>query len=390
MPVMFIHMPRALSFVPLLFGLIISAWWIFGEKKIIKHTPQYIYCIIAISLLCITSVLWSIEPMGAYKQAIKVSAILLFSVPLFNLMRSLNIEIFKPFLWIFPVGVTLAAILASFELAFDMPIYRATHTFPDNYDLSSAVMNRGAISTVFLFFIAILFLNNVSSKKLKHALLVIMTISTATMLALSQCQSGQLAFVLGILSIFIIPHRFKYSYFLIALIIISAIFATPFIVNIMFIGLIDNAQEIPWLKDGYAGPRIEIWNFIMKYALNNPIYGYGIEATRFVTEFEHSYIYHKGATILHPHNFAVQIWMDFGIIGVITTSILIAFTILQISKLSLDDRKIAISLMIAIFAVAATGYGMWQSWWIGELVFLISLCALGAQTGNKNNNCSNN
>ncbi len=380
MPIMFIHMPRALSFVPLLFGLIMSAWWVFGEKGTIKHIPQYMYCMLGVSFLCIISVLWSIEPMGAYKQAIKISAILLFSVPLFNLMRSLDIGVFKPFLWIFPVGVTLAALLASFELAFDMPIYRATHTLDPNISLSSAVMNRGVISAVFSFFVAILFLNNMTATKLKYTMLAIMSISVVTMLALSQCQSGQLAFAVGLLAIFLIPHRLKYSYKIITLLIILTIFVTPWIIDFLFIHLMDNAQEIPWLKDGYAGPRVEIWNFIMQYAMNNPLYGYGMEATRFITEFEHDYIYHKGATILHPHNFSVQIWMDFGIIGIIAASALIAFTVQQISTLELPDRKIVISLFIAVLAVSATGYGMWQSWWIGEFMFLVSLCVFITQS----------
>ncbi len=377
MPIMFIHMPRALSFLPLLFGLIMSAWWVFGRKEKLNHSPNYLYCIAGVSLICVISVLWSIEPMGAYKQAVKISAILLFSVPLFSLARSIKIEMLKLFLWLFPVGVTLAALLAIFELALDMPIYRATHVLDPNIDLSSAVMNRGVISTVLSFFIAILFINNMEgSKKLKYGLLAIMSISVIAMLALSQCQSGQMAFIVGLLVIVIMPHRYKFLYKMLALIIIAVMFLTPWIVDIMFENLMDNAQEIPWLKDGYAGNRIEIWNFIMKYALNNPLYGYGMEATRFVTNFEHDYIYHKGATILHPHNFSIQIWMDFGIIGIIATSALVAFTVGQIAKLNLNDRRIITALFIAMLAVASTGYGMWQSWWIGEFMFVIALSAL--------------
>ncbi len=375
MPVMFIHMPRALSFVPLLFGIIMSIWWVFWQRQEIKYCSQYVYCVLAVSFLCIVSSLWSVEPMGTYKQAVKVSAILLFSIPLFNFMRSLDYGMIKLFSPLFPIGVILASILASFELALDMPIYRAAHALPHSYALSSAVMNRGIISTVFLFFIAILFIRDIANVRLRYSLLMIMSVTTVVMLALSQCQSGQLAFVLGIIVLFLFPHKIKHSYKFIAFSVVAVMLLTPVIVHIMYTSLIDNAQEIPWLKDGYAGNRIEIWNFVMKYALNNPLYGYGMEATRFIPEFEHDYIYHKGPTILHPHNFSVQIWIEFGIIGIILAGALIIFLVNKIDNLILSDKKIIISLFIAVLAVASNGYGLWQSWWIGELLFLISLCA---------------
>ncbi len=377
MPVLFIHMPRILAWLPLLFGLIMSAWWVFGKKEILTHSPKYFYCLAGVSLMAIISVLWSIEPMGAYKQAIKITAILLFSVPLFNLMRSIDIKMLKPFLWLFPAGVTLSAMLASAELALDMPIYRATHILPENFDLSSAVMNRGVISTTLSFFIAILLINNMdSAKKVKYALLAIVSINVLIMLYLTQCQSAQVAFVVGLSMIFLFPYRFKLSYKILASLIALTMVLTPLVVQILFDVFIGNAQEIPWIKDAYVGNRVEIWDFVMRYALNNPIYGYGIEATRFIKEFEHDYIYHKGSTILHPHNFSIQIWIEFGIIGILLAAALIAFVIKQISKIAPPDRRIVIALLIATLAVSSTGYGMWQSWWIGEFMLLISLCAL--------------
>ncbi len=380
MPIIFIHMPRALAWLPLLFGLIMSIWWVFGKKGTIDNSLKYMSCLAGVSLMIIISVLWSIEPMGAYKQAIKITAILLFSIPLFNLMRSIDIKILKPFMWLFPAGVTLSAILASAELAFDMPIYRATHILPEDFDLSSAVMNRGVISTTLSFFIALLFISKMDySVKIKRILLTVMSVSVLIMLFLTQCQSAQVAFVVGILMIFIFPNRFKLSYKILSLLMVITMFLTPWVVDFIFNFFIGNAQEIPWIKDAYVGNRVEIWNFVMQYALNNPIYGYGIEATRFITEFEHDYIYHKGATILHPHNFSIQIWIEFGIIGILMAGTLIAFVVHQISRLSLDDRSIIIALFAGVMAIASTGYGMWQSWWIGEFMLLISLSALIAK-----------
>ncbi len=376
-PVMSIHMPRALSFTPLLLGLLMSLWWVFIKKEPYHNSKAYIYCIISICALCIISTLWSIEPMEAYIKSLKTSAILLFSIPLFNLACSIKIETIKPFSWLLPIGVTAAALLCSFELAFDLPIYKSMHD--TSHKISSAVMNRGVVSVVFAYFAALLFINNIDCKKLRIALIAIMSLSVIIMLALTQSQSGQLAFGLGVITILAIPHRHKFTHRAIALLIISVLILTPWIVEILFNILINDAQELPWLKDAYAGNRVEIWDFVMNYALNNPLYGYGMEATRFVSNFEHDYIYHAGPTILHPHNFAVQLWIEFGVIGVISASALIYFIMLKISNLELIEKRITTAIFIAILTVSAVGYGLWQSWWVGELVFITAICAIAAK-----------
>src|SRR5436190_23671517 len=76
-------------------------------------------------------------------------------------------------------------------------------------------------------------------------------------------------------------------------------------------------DHVPWLGYGqaFANNRLEIWDFVSRYALRHPLHGFGIEATRAVEAFDSQQIYQKKATILHPHNFAIQMWIEFGLIG---------------------------------------------------------------------------
>ena len=68
-------------------------------------------------------------------------------------------------------------------------------------------------------------------------------------------------------------------------------------------------EAVPILGSGggYAGARMEIWDYVSRYALQNPLYGFGVEATRQVPSFGSTESYQEGQTILHPHNFVLQL-----------------------------------------------------------------------------------
>ena len=375
-PILSVHLPRALSFLPLVIGVSMSLWWILIQKERLKHCMPYMLCIFCIAGFCIISTLWSASPAEAYSKALRSSAILLFSIPLFNLARTIQVSALKPFLWLFPIGVTSAALLCSFDLAFDLPIYKVIRNLDKDHLGNTSVMNRGVVCTILSYFAAFLFIHRIeNSDRIKHGLIIIMTASVITMLTLTQSQSGQLSFLIGGLTMLLFPHKIKSSYIILALSIISLMFLTPYIVTALYDALIDDAQTIPWLKDAYAGNRLEIWEFAMRYALNSPLYGYGMEATRYITDFQHKHIYHPDTSVLHPHNFSIQIWIEFGIIGLIAASGFFIFIIRNIQNVELHDRKAIMAVFIATLCVASIGYGLWQSWWIGEFVFLAAISA---------------
>ncbi|PCJ99273.1 MAG: hypothetical protein COA45_04340 [Zetaproteobacteria bacterium] len=375
-PILSIHLPRALSFLPIMIGLVMSLWWILIKKEHLKHCTPYILCIFCIAGLCIISTLWSVSPIESYSKALKSSAILLFSIPLFNLARTIQISALKPFLWLFPAGVTLSALLCSFDLAFNLPIYQVIHHVGEDYRINTAVMNRGVICTTLSYFAAFLFIHHMENpKRIKYGLITVMTASVLTMLALTQSQSGQTSFLIGGLTLLFFPHKMKASYTILTLSIILAMFLTPYMVTMLYDALIDNAQTIPWLKNAYAGNRLEIWEFVMRYALDSPLYGYGMEATRYITDFHHKHIYHPDTSVLHPHNFSIQVWIEFGLIGIIAASGFFIFTIRAIQISDLCERKTIMAVFIATLSVASIGYGLWQSWWLGEFIFLAAISA---------------
>lgn len=375
-PVMSIHVPRFLAFWPLIIGLCGSGYWFLIKKEAFVYSKSYVAAIIGIVALCFASLTWSIAPQEAFEDAIKASAILLIGSLFISLCIAIPTHMLRPYYVFFPIGVAAAALLCSFELYNDMPIYRALRGIEPTEYLSSAVMNRGVVFTTFSALASIFFLQGIENKKTRLNAGAMMFVSLLVMLSLTQSQSGHIALGLGVFTFLLFPCRSKLPTYCLTVIIIMCIVLSPQIVTLLHGLLIYNGQEFPWLKDAYAGNRVEVWEFVMRYAMNNPLYGYGMEATRYVEAFEHHYIHHKSATVLHPHNFSIQIWIEFGLIGVALASALFSLLHYRINTFSLIDKRITLSLYIPILGVSAVGYGIWQSWWLGLLCFFIGACLL--------------
>lgn len=376
-PILTVEIPRILAFWPQLIGVSACVWYVFGEKNKLQFSKFYFRAILGISIFCIVSSVWSIAPVDAFKDALKVSIILFSGIFLISFCNSIDIKRLVPHLWMLPFGLFIAASFCLFELHFNLPTYKAIREIPYEQSQNISVMNRGIVCTVFAFFISLPILKIYNLKPvLNFGVVAALSILLTCVLLASKSQSAQMAFAVGLLCIAVFPYRRKNAYHIVSIAIIAVMFLTPAIVNFLYSSTMSLSEDVFWLKNANAGHRIEIWDFIMRYALNSPLYGYGIEATRYVTDFEHEYIYHSSTTVLHPHNFSVQIWMEFGLLGVVASSILIFVMLGKIKTRSDQNRRFMLPLILAILSASATAYGIWQSWWLGELIYISSLCTI--------------
>ncbi len=377
-PFISVYIPRFLAFWPFILGLGASYWLLFVKKEIFHISRLYYVCAGMISILCLLSVFWSISPAQSVEDALRITAMLMLGGLLVSSFGALEIEDFKPYGWLIPVGIIVAALLCTFDLYGEkLVIYKIFHHF-DEATLNTSVMNRGIVCLVFAFFFTLPFIHNLKWKE-KHKLLLtsITGVVIAIMLALSQSQSGQVAFALGLVTFFVFPARWRLSYVLFGIFLIATLLATPFVVGFLYENLINQSQNNIWLHDAYVGNRVEIWDFVMKYAMHNPLYGYGIEATNYVQHFDFAHLYNEKDTVLHPHNFSVQIWMEFGLFGVIIAAGILNLLLYKLYGIKdLLVRKSLTILFIVTLLTAAITYGLWQGWWIGEFLLLLGIGAL--------------
>lgn len=374
-PVLAMEVPRFLAFYPILIGIIMSGYWRFLCKGEYRISCPYLIYMSCISGLCLLSSVWSLKPADALEEALTVTAILCGSTFLFSLLRSIPLDGLRPYFWMLPVGLSVAAILCSIEIYLDMPLHKIIRATSEAKTINSSVMNRGIVFAILCFFPAVAFIKSGIAER-RVPLYILLIFSTLLMLFMTQSQSAQLAFLAGVIIFFAFPYRYDSSYTLLAGVIIAALLLTPLITQLMFYYFCFGAIHMDWLKQGYAAHRMEIWDFVSRYAMQNPLYGYGIEATRYVEAFDHRYMEHKQPTALHPHNFAVQIWIEFGLLGAILGSLFLTSILYRIKRMAIPTARILLALFTTILCVSATGYGIWQAWWLGSLVLSIGLACL--------------
>ncbi len=392
-PLISVQTPRFLAFWPLIIGLFMSIWLVFIKREKLNISRTYFISAIVIGVLLISSSIWSIAPEKSLIDGIKATTILLLGGLFIAICKSIDIEKAKPYFLLFPISLIIAILFTIFDLYTDMALYRIIHQTPVTDKINTSVMNRSVLCMIFAFFISLIFIKNLNiTTRYKIIILTALITSILTMMALSQSQSSQLAFAVGVLLLLAFPAHYKVSYYIIGILITTSLILTPWIAQTAFQVLIDNkeiAQSNSWLENAYIGNRLEIWNFVINYAMNNPLYGYGIESTNYVPAFEHDYIYQKKATVLHPHNFSVQIWMEFGVIGVTLAVVIMALMIRYISKIEdLTIKKIITTLFIIVILSASMTYGLWQGWWLGEFIFLMGLSVMVSNTKILNENIS--
>jgi len=141
------------------------------------------------------------------------------------------------------------------------------------------------------------------------------------------------------------------------------------------IGPISSNLISPSLHDAIAGghsrERVEVWNSFGAAVREQPLLGAGFgvsprmgetSVARKVPEGEQ-----KMLAIGHPHNVALQIWVELGVVGVALALAVIFLLLRAVTRQSDLAGAFSLTLIGAAATVALVGHGAWQGWWAASL-----------------------
>lgn len=80
----------------------------------------------------------------------------------------------------------------------------------------------------------------------------------------------------------------------------------------------------------------------------------------------------NATTVLHPHNIFLQIWVEFGIIGISLAAAFLLWIIKRFDDMPTFAQKYYGALLVTVICITSIGYGMWQGWQIGMIFALIA------------------
>jgi O-antigen ligase len=125
------------------------------------------------------------------------------------------------------------------------------------------------------------------------------------------------------------------------------------------------------IASSHSKERVELWQSFGFVVREKPILGSGFGTSPRMAEttvakkvpVEHQRMLNIG----HPHNAALQIWVELGAIGA-AIAVLIAFlTLRMVWQLPHLTRCASMALIAGAGPVALVGHGAWQGWWAASL-----------------------
>jgi O-antigen ligase len=117
--------------------------------------------------------------------------------------------------------------------------------------------------------------------------------------------------------------------------------------------------------------RLDIWRFVSAEVLQNPIKGWGLDASRAW----------PNDIPLHPHDAALQIWLELGALGAALAALFWAWLFNRIAAMVEGDRNMAAAAAAsatAYLTIGALSFGVWQEWWLAVGALAIAVCGLVA------------
>ena len=151
---------------------------------------------------------------------------------------------------------------------------------------------------------------------------------------------------------------------------------------------------------GSTHHRLTIWAFSAHKALEKPMLGWGMDASRdmpggedritvrrFDSQLNEPLELHEQQLPLHPHNAAIQWWLELGAVGALLFTLFVTWLLGWIGRLPLPpiERALLVGQVLSALVVATVSFGLWQAWWQAALWLAVafSVTALGLRDGRK-------
>lgn len=112
--------------------------------------------------------------------------------------------------------------------------------------------------------------------------------------------------------------------------------------------------------------RLYIWEFVAERIAEKPLSGWGFDASRDMIGRSNLAAGFFIVLPLHPHNAALQWWVELGFPGVAIVLVLLTYIFFSLARAGLDRARIAMAaaMISAYLVIANISYGVWQNWWL--------------------------
>ncbi len=339
-----------------------------GERKPVTVDMPLLCTVTALPLLAATSSLWGMDSGKIISKALKETVVFISGFSLITLASQLSDASRARILKLFIYSFILTALFLYSELVFNHPVFRFIKQISFNEKVIASVVNHAAVALSLLYWpFLYLHLQKNDPRETRFAVMSGAFILIFVVI-FSQSETAMVAGVAGAITFMVAKYFPKATFWIAAVKTTLVSLTAPFIFPLFYQTLAPALSE--W-RSANASARLDIWNTVSEYALRNPLYGHGMEASRNITDFTFGPFYAVRTYISHPHNNILQLWIEFGALGALWAAAFFIFVLLRMRKLPPREYTTAFASFAAAFTVALVGYGLWQAWWAGLAFMLV-------------------
>lgn len=352
--------------------------------------------VVAFVVWGIAGATWSLDGAASLVTAGKLALMAALALPLFPLVRDLESGERQLILRASRGGVAVGLAFMAVEVLFGLPI---THTLYAAFRIHNAIYGAmlNPAATVLVLGAAITAGDLMNRNHPGWALVL-----GAAAVALAVFSESMAAGLAGVLAAVVLVAAYWGGGAVgraLAVLAALSIMAAPLLPD----DVLARAKEFHWPSDAIDSvyQRIGIWEFTAMRIDQKPVLGWGLDAARRIPgghtgiRAENLHIhdpvmrdrvtrYFNSGNIeqmpLHPHNAALQIWLEAGGIGAALTAALVFVGLLGPVRRQPVNRAgaaAALAFAVAALVIAGLSYGIWQTWWLAVLWLGSLFAALG-------------
>jgi O-antigen ligase len=257
-------------------------------------------------------------------------------------------------------SVALACAIIIVDMALDFPVRRFWGARPQDF-----IFNRPVL-TILVLTIPLIWL----LVRWRHAWAAwtVLAVVTATVL-----QSASGAAVLGLVAA-AATYAISRLSGRVGVRVVGAVLCAAILVAPATGELLDRVLPPPvhdTLASAHSQVRVEIWKNFGEAVRRDPVFGagFGVSPRFSETTAARELAPDDPARFdsWHPHNAALQTWVELGGIGAALALALVVLLLLRIAALPEEPRMVGLMLLATTAAVSLVGHGAWQGWWAAAI-----------------------
>jgi hypothetical protein len=339
--------------------------------------------------LAASSATWSSEPVFGFSSVVRVAITLLAAIYLtIALRRQLHhmSELHRNrFIRAIPIGAMIALVilfietssrngLSSFLLQHLPKFWSGSSQLVSSGDESVSrltsepfMLNRGIAAMVIVSPALMLAISLWMKNRVTSWIVAALAIWIAAIVFMSESETAKLAIVGGVIFYFLAWKRPGGAWrTLSSVCIIGTVLALP-------LGVLPYGLGVhTWPSASFsAQERVLIWRNTAVSTLARPLFGVGVQSTRFQNSDLPMIVSPSGKNRSplgwHAHNAFLQTWFELGAVGAGTLLMVLLALIGSLRRLDASVHPAAVATMAICILVASTGWSMWQPWLVATL-----------------------